>query len=162
MTRIIQTYSLGIEEVQLLEAYATRHKMKKSQIIGKLLKDFLVLETCLNCETHKAHLKSIINSQGAMEGRRLRRKIKELPRPATFGYHFHETGVKYFLCTECAEISKDNMSHMVRDSAPYVRVGEKPGHKWEYTLINNLTKKDYNEYVSHQAKQLIKNKGLEA
>ena len=155
MVRIIQTYSLGVEEVQLLEAYAVRHKMKKSQIIGKLLKEFLVLETCYNCESRKAHLVEQWNKENNHHrARDMKKLIDKLPNPAIFGYHFHLTDAKHFLCTECTEISRDNIAHMVRDNAPFVKVGDKPGHKWEWTLINNLTKKEYIEYVNSQSKKL--------
>lgn len=155
MVRIIQTYSLGVEEVQLLEAYAVRHKMKKSQIIGKLLKEFLVLETCYNCESRKFHLiDQKVNEENHYRARDLQKLIDKLPNPAIFGYHFHQTGAKHFLCTECADVSRDNVGHMVRDNTPYTRVGDKPGHKWEYTLINNLSKKDYNEYVDAQKRKI--------
>ena len=155
MARIIQTYSLGLDEVQLLEAYAVRHKMKKSQIIGKLLKEFLVLETCYNCEYRKSHLlEQKAKENNIYQVREYQKSIDALPNPAIFGFHFHETGAKHFLCTECADVSRDNVGHMVRDNAPHIKVGEKPGHKWEYTLINNLSKKDYNEYVDSQKKKL--------
>lgn len=137
MARIISTFSLGIDEVRLLEAFSVRHKQKKSAIVGNLLRQFLVLQSCTSCETEIAMRPKREYNYG---------NKKPEPNPATFGYHFHETGKKFFHCINCANISKDHISQMQLDGKPFMKVGPKPSQKWEWTLINNLSANQLREY----------------
>jgi len=156
MARIIQTYSLGLAEVELLEAYAVRHKMKKSRIIGNLLRDFLVLDSCKECIEIKLQREKTRPNAGHYGAHKI-----PGPKPAIFGYHFHGgNDAKFFVCVEHSGISKDNISHMQLVDKPFIRQGEQPDHKWEYTLINNLTKKEYNDYKECQQRGIAKFKEL--
>ena len=144
MARIISTFSLGVEEVKLLEAYSVRHKMKKSRIIGNLLNSFLVLETCTDCE-----IESLMDKKEYLYGNK-----KPQPAPATFGFHYHDSGCKKFQCINCSEISRDNIAQMQLDKKPLVKkmIKGTPSQKWEWTLINNLTANDLREYkAGHEA-----------